>query len=175
MIVVYILIGIIVLFLLLGLVISKDLSVNKEIVINRPQPEVLNYIKSLKNQQNYSKWATMDPNIKNEYRGTDGAPGFVNAWEGNKKVGKGEQEIKSVTSNGINTELRFEKPFRSVAAAYMTTEAVGNNATKVNWGFTSKMNYPMNVMKLFMNMSEMVGKDFTYGLEKLKSVMEKTV
>jgi hypothetical protein len=173
MIIVYIIVGIIVLFLLAGLVISKDLAVTKEIVINRPKADVFNYIKQLKNQQNYSKWATLDPNMKNEFRGTDGAPGFVNAWEGNKKVGKGEQEILAVSDGRLETELRFEKPFRSIAKATMTTEAVGDNATKVSWGFTSKMNYPMNVMKAFMNMSEMVGKDFTIGLNNLKAVMEK--
>jgi Polyketide cyclase / dehydrase and lipid transport len=173
MIVVYIIVGIIVLFLLAGLVVSKDLSATKDIVINKPQADVFNYIKYLKNQQNYSKWATLDPNMKNEFRGTDGAPGFVNAWEGNKKVGKGEQEILAVSDGRLETELRFEKPFKSVAKATMTAEAAGSTATKVTWGFTSKMNYPMNVMKLFMNMSEMVGKDFTIGLNNLKTVMEK--
>ncbi len=173
MIVVYIIVGIIVLFLLAGLIVSKDLAATKEIVINKPKAEVFNYVKYLKNQQYYSKWATLDPNMKNEFRGTDGAPGFVNAWEGNKKVGKGEQEILSVSDGKWESELRFIKPFRSVAKATMTTEAVGDNATKVTWGFTSKMNYPMNVMKLFMNMNEMVGKDFTIGLNNLKAVMEK--
>lgn len=173
MIAVYIIGGIIVLFLLAGLIVSKDLAVTKEIVINKPKADVFNYIKYLKNQQNYSKWATLDPNMKSEFRGTDGAPGFVNAWEGNKKVGKGEQEILAVSDGKLETELRFEKPFKSVAKATMTTEAAGDNATKVSWGFSSKMNYPMNVMKLFMNMSEMVGKDFTIGLNNLKIVMEK--
>ena len=172
MIVVYIIVGIIVLFLLAGLVISKDMAVTKEIVINRPKADVFNYIKYLKNQQNYSKWASLDPDMKNEFRGTDGAPGFVNAWEGNKKVGKGEQEILAVSDGRLDTELRFEKPFRSIAKATMTTEAAGDNATKVAWGFKSKMNYPMNVMKLFMNMNEMIGKDFTIGLNNLKRVME---
>lgn len=169
----YIVGGIIVLFLLAGLIVSKDLTAKKEIVINKPKAEVFNYIKYLKNQQNYGKWATLDPNMKNEFRGTDGAPGFVNAWEGNKKVGKGEQEIKAVSDGRLDTELRFEKPFKSVAQVTMTAEATGDNATKVTWGFTSKMNYPMNVMKLFMNMNEMIGKDFSIGLTNLKTVLEK--
>lgn len=173
MIIVYIIVGIIALFLLAGLVISKDMAVTKEIVINKPKADVFNYIKYLKNQQHYSKWATLDPNMKNEFRGTDGAPGFVNSWEGNKKVGMGEQEILAVSDGRLETELRFEKPFRSVAKATMTTEAVGDNTTKVSWGFSSKMNYPMNVMKIFMNMNEMIGKDFSYGLNNLKTLMEK--
>lgn len=175
MIVVYILLGIIVLLLLAGLVISKDISATKEIVINKPKDEVFNYIKYLKNQQNYSKWATLDPNIKNEFRGTDGQPGFVNHWSGNKKVGEGEQEITGIDEGkALYTDLRFIKPFKSFAKATMTTEAIDSNSTKVTWGFESKMNYPMNVMKLFMNMSEMVGKDFSTGLSNLKKVMEKS-
>ena len=85
MIVVYIILGIIAALLLAGLIISKEIKATKEIVINKPKDEVFNYIKYLKNQQNYSKWATLDPNIKNEFRGTDGQPGFVNHWVGNKK------------------------------------------------------------------------------------------
>jgi Polyketide cyclase / dehydrase and lipid transport len=174
MIVLYIILGIIAALLLAGLVISKDIKATKEIVINKPVDEVFNYIKYLKNQQNYSKWATLDPNIKNEFRGTDGQPGFVNYWIGNKKVGEGEQEIISIEEGkSLTTDLRFIKPFRSFAKAVMTTNAIDANSTKVTWGFESKMNYPMNVMKLFMNMSEMIGKDFSIGLANLKNVVEK--
>jgi hypothetical protein len=174
MIVLYIILGLIVALLLAGLIISKDIKTTREIVINNPVNEVFNYIKYLKNQQNYSKWATLDPNIKNEFRGTDGAVGFVNSWEGNKKVGVGEQEITGITEGkSLSTELRFIKPFKSLAKAVMTTEAVDANSTKVSWGFESKMNYPMNVMKLFMNMEKAIGNDFSTGLANLKTVLEK--
>ena len=55
----------------------------------------------------------------------------------------------------------------------MTTEAVDAGSTRVTWGFESKMNYPMNIMKLFMNMKEMIGKDFLIGLANLKRILEK--
>ncbi|MGQ0738353.1 MAG: SRPBCC family protein [Bacteroidota bacterium] len=174
MIVLYIIIGIIAALLLAGLVISKDITATREIVINKPVGEVFNYIKYLKNQQHYSKWATMDPNMKNEFRGTDGTVGFVNSWEGNKKVGIGEQEITGITEGkSLTTDLRFIKPFKSFAKATMTTEAVGAGSTKISWGFESKMNYPMNIMKLFMNMEKAVGNDFSIGLNNLKALMEK--
>jgi len=174
MIVLYIILGLIAALLLAGLVISKDIKATRELVINKPVNEVFNYIKYLKNQQNYSKWATLDPTIKNEFRGTDGTVGFVNSWEGNKKVGVGEQEITGITEGkSLSTELRFIKPFKSVAKAVMTTEPAGGNATKVGWGFESKMNYPMNVMKLFMNMEKAIGNDFSTGLTNLKAVLEK--
>lgn len=174
MIVLYIILGLVGVVLLAGLVISKDIKATREIVVNKPVAEVFNYIKYLKNQQQYSKWATLDPNIKNEFRGTDGAIGFVNSWEGNKKVGVGEQEIIGIAEGkSLTTELRFIKPFKSVAKAVMTTEATGSNATKVSWGFESKMNYPVNVMKLFMNMEKAIGNDFSTGLTNLKALLEK--
>ena len=174
MIVLYIILGLIGALLVAGLFIPKGMKATRDIVINKPSAEVFNYIKYLKNQQNFSKWATMDPNIKNEFRGTDGTIGFVNSWEGNKKVGQGEQEITGIEEDKqLTTELRFIKPFKSVAKSTMNTVSVNENSTKVSWGFEGEMNYPMNVMKLFMNMEKAIGDDFGIGLANLKTVLEK--
>lgn len=174
LIILLVVVGIIVLLLIIALFTKKDYAVERSIEINRSVSTVYDYIKYLKNQDNYSKWATLDPNMKKEYTGTDATPGFVSAWEGNKKVGKGEQEIKSLTDNQrVDTELRFIKPFPAVSQAYMTTEPINNNETLVKWGFSSRMNYPMNIFLVFMNMDKMVGNDFAYGLGRLKEILEK--
>lgn len=174
MIVLYIILGIIAALLIARLFIPKGMKATREIVINKSNTEVFNYIKQLKNQDNYSKWGSMDPNMKKDYKGTDATVGFVSAWEGNKKVGVGEQEITGIEEGKkLSTELRFIKPFKSVAQSSMTTEAVDNNSTKVSWGFEGSMNYPMNVMKLFMNMEKSIGNDFSTGLQNLKTVLEK--
>ena len=174
MIILYIILGIIAALLIAGLHIPKGMKASREIVINKPNAEVFNYIKQLKNQDNYSKWGSMDPNMKKEYRGTDATVGFVSAWEGNKKVGTGEQEITGIEEGRkLSTELRFIKPFKSVAQSSMTTEALSDNSTKVSWGFEGQMNYPMNIMKLFMNMEKSIGNDFSTGLNNLKVLLEK--
>jgi uncharacterized protein YndB with AHSA1/START domain len=174
MIVLYIILGIIAALLIAGLVIPNGMKATREIVINKPAGEVFNYIKYLKNQDNFSKWATMDSNMTKSYRGTDASIGFVSAWEGNKKVGKGEQEIKAIEEGKkIEYEIRFEKPFKSVAKSVMAVEPAGNDSSKVIWGFEGCMNYPMNVMKLFMNMENTIGNDFATGLSNLKTVLEK--
>lgn len=174
MIILYIILGIIAALLIAGLFIPKGMKATREIIINKPNAEVFNYIKQLKNQDNYSKWGSMDPNMKKEYRGTDATVGFVSAWEGNKKVGAGEQEITGIEEGRkLSTELRFIKPFKSVARSAMTTEALSDNSTKVSWGFEGQMNYPMNIMKLFMNMEKSIGNDFSTGLSNLKSLLEK--
>ena len=128
-----------------ALFVKKTYSVEREIMISKPKQVVFDYLKFLKNQDKFSKWATMDPNMKKEYRGIDASVGFVSAWESqNKNVGKGEQEIRKITDGKrIDFELRFIKPFVGVANAYMTTDSMSRSETIVNWGFDSKMTYPM--------------------------------
>lgn len=172
-----ILVGIVIVIALLlvtALFVKKEFSAEKEVTINRPVAEVFDYISHLKNQDNFTVWAKMDPNMKKEYRGTDGTVGFVSAWEGNSDVGKGEQEIIGINEGKrVDFELRFLKPFESTSTAYMTTEATSPTQTKLKWGMNGKMIYPLNIMGLFMNMDEMIGKDFETGVNNLKVLMEK--
>ncbi|HLT86261.1 MAG TPA: SRPBCC family protein [Sphingobacterium sp.] len=160
--------------LIIALFVKKDYAVQREVTIDKPKQEVFDYIKYLKNQDNYSKWNKIDPEMKKSYKGTDGTVGFISRWESNKKeVGWGEQEIKKITEGErIDFELRFIKPFEATEPAYMTTEAVNENQTKVVWGFSGHMNYPMNLMLLFMDMEEMIGGDLETGLNDLKTILE---
>ncbi len=167
-----IIVALVVILLVAALFMSKDYTVEKSITINKPKTEVFNYIKSLKNQDNFSKWASMDPTMKKTFTGTDNTVGFISAWEGNSDVGKGEQEIKKITEGQrVDFELRFEKPMKDVAQAYMTTDSTGTNQTLVKWGINGHMSYPMNIMGLFMN--KMLGGDFEVGLANLKALQEK--
>jgi uncharacterized protein YndB with AHSA1/START domain len=167
--------SIIVLILVILLFTKKEYAVEREIVINKPNQEVFDYIKYLKNQDNFSVWAQKDPNMKKTYTGTDGTVGFISAWDSNvKDVGVGEQEIKKITEGErLDFELRFKKPFEATDNAFMTTEAMGENQTKVKWGFFGKMKYPMNGMLLMMDMDKMLGGQLQTGLDNLKNVLEK--
>jgi hypothetical protein len=69
--------------------------------------------------------------------------------------------------------IRFIKPFAGIANAYMTVEPMSKNETIVNWGFDSKMKYPMNLLLLFMKMDKMIGNDLATGLLNLKNILEK--
>ncbi len=166
--------AIIVVTLIAAAFLPKDYGIAESIVINKPRNEVFAYIQYLKNQDNYSKWALADPNMKKEYRGTDGQPGFVSAWESDAdSVGKGEQEILSIVPNDrVEYELRFIEPFESKEKAYMKTEDTPDGATKLTWGFDGHMNYPMNLMLAFMNIEEMISNDLRTGLQRLKPIVE---
>ncbi len=160
--------------LVVALFIKKEYAVERETVINKPKEVVFDYVKYLKNQENFSKWATMDAAMKKEFRGEDGTVGFVSAWDSQmKEVGKGEQEITKITDvERIDYELRYMKPFESTDYTYMVTESVNDNVTKVKWGFDGKMKYPMNRMLLFMDMEEILVGGLDQGLTNLKGVLE---
>jgi hypothetical protein len=160
--------------LITALFVSGDVSIKKEVVINKPKQQVFDYIKVLKNQNYYSVWSKMDPNIKQSYTGTDGTVGFVSAWEGNSKVGKGSQTITGITDGEkIETDLHFIKPWESHSKAFITTTAATDSTTKVSWGFDSKIPYPLNLMCLFTDMKKMLGEDYEKGLTSLKTILEK--
>jgi len=166
--------GIIAVLLIVAAVSPKAYSTQRNILIDKPAAQVFDYVKFLKNQDRFSKWATMDPNTLKTYTGVDGTPGFISAWDSKEKnVGKGEQEIIKVTDNTrIDFEIRFIKPFPGIAQSYMSTTAVTVSSTEVVWALASKMAYPMNIMLLFMNMDTMIGKDLEIGLANLKRKLE---
>lgn len=168
-------IGIVALLMIVALFTAKDYSAIREVTINKPKSEVFEYVKLLKNQDNYSVWANRDPEMKKDFRGTDGTVGFTSLWDSkNPDVGKGEQEIlKIIDEERIEYEIRFIEPFASTSLAYLAVEGISETQTKVKWGFTGKMKYPTNLFLLTMDMEGMIGKDFQDGLNKLKMVLEK--
>jgi hypothetical protein len=162
------------LVLVVALFIKKDFAAEKEVVINKPKQDVFNYIKLVKNQNEYGVWAKKDPNIKQEFSGIDGTEGFVSSWEGNGEVGKGSQTIKKIREGQrLDLDLHFIKPFDSHSPAWFVTEEVSPIQTKVKWGMSGKMVYPFNIMCLFINMDEMIGKDLQTGLDNMKGILEK--
>ena len=160
--------------LVVALFTPDSYDVEREVIINQPKSLVFNYVKFLKNQDEYSKWASMDPKMKKSFRGTDATIGFVSAWDSeNPDVGKGEQEIINIVDGQrIDYELRFLAPFEATSPAYMITETIAANQTKVKWGFSGKLDYPMNLMMLFMDFKQIIGDDLQTGLDKLKEIME---
>lgn len=160
--------------LLTALFVRKDYSAEGEIVIDRPLSEVFDYVKHLRNQDNFAVWGKSDSNLKMEYKGTDATEGFTQIWEStDKDVGSGEQEITGITpEHRIDYELRFKEPFESTQDSYIITERVSDGQTRVIWGFEGRLAYPMNLMFLFSNFEEMIRGDLQKGLDKLKSILE---
>jgi uncharacterized protein YndB with AHSA1/START domain len=168
-----VIVGIIVLLLLVALFTKKEFSLVKKVVINKPKQEVFNYLKMIRNQENYSVWVMKDPNIKIVYSGTDGTPGFISSWRSDdKNVGVGEQEIKKIKEGeSMEVEIRFKKPFEGTNWSRTELHSASNGQTSVTNEFYGKSKFPMNLMNLFMD--KMVGKDMQQNLDNMKCNIEK--
>ena len=115
--------SVIIVTLIAALFVKKDYSVMREININKPKQVVFNYLKLLRNQDNWSTWSKMEPTMKKTFTGVDGTVGFVSAWEG-KKMGVGQQKIIAIEEGKkIDYELKFIKPFESTSPTSMYTTA----------------------------------------------------
>lgn len=160
------------LVLVLYLLAPAGYNVSRTVEIRIAPGAAFEYLKFLKNQEEWSPWGKKDPDMKKGFRGTDGTVGATSTWEGNRQVGAGEQEItRVVPGSRIETQLRFLKPWKSASNAYLEVEPAPGGSL-VRWGFRGKSGFPMRLMMLFVSMDKMVGKDFEKGLSNLKARLE---
>ena len=97
--------SIIALLLIIALFTKKGYNIQCEIIINAPLQKVFDYVKQLKNWDNFNERATADPSRKEEFKGTDGTVGFIYAWSGNKKVGKATNQ--TLPTNPSRRKLNY--------------------------------------------------------------------
>lgn len=165
--------ALIVLFLVVALFVKKDYTIEREILIQKPPHEVFDYVRFLRNQDHFSKWVMLDPNMRKTFKGDDGMVGFIYAWDSdNKNAGKGEQEIKALKQDErVDVEIRFEKPFKAITRAPFIVEKSGSHATRLRWGMQGRYSYPMNFINLFID--KILGKDLETSMMTLKNILEK--
>ncbi len=171
--VIYILAGIVLVIIILGLMSPKNVTISRKISVDKNAEEVFEHLRSLKNQAQWSPWAERDINMHTEFKGIDGQIGSLHYWKGNKDVGEGEQEITALFPNHrIESELRFLKPWKATNTGFFEIKE-NHNKVEVVWGFSATYNFPMNAMMVFINMDKVIGKDFEKGLKKFKTIIEK--
>ncbi len=164
--------GIIAFLLIIALLMKKEHYVKREIIINAPSQKVFDYIKLLKNQDEFNTGAMEDPNRKREFIGTDGTVGYIYKWSGNKDAGEGEKEIKKIMEGkGVEMEIRFVKPMAATASIIMETESLSHTQTKVSWSNAGTLKYPLNLLIPMVQKS--VAKGMDISLLTLKNILEK--
>lgn len=164
---------IIIIVLILDTAAPKEKPITRSVIINKPSQQVYEFVKYLKNQEQYSKWVMTDPNQEIKQTGTDGTEGAIYAWDSkDNHVGEGEQQItKLVDGREVDCEIRFKRPMENTARTVMTTEATSPTQTKVSWTFYSTCAFPMRFMNLFVD--GLLGPDIQTSLYNLKAVLEK--
>ena len=170
----FILLAVVLVLVLLGFAGPKDYDVSRSKVIDAPIPVVFGYLKSLKKQNTWGPWSKQDPDMKVTYEGEDGTVGFSSAWESDI-VGKGRQEITSLTGNTVETKLTFYMPWGESSSTGYMHASDAEEGTEVTWGIRGENDFVGRIFGVFMNMDKSIGPMFETGLDSLKAMVERDV
>jgi uncharacterized protein YndB with AHSA1/START domain len=151
----------------------NTLRVQRAIDIKAPAEKIFPLISDFHQWRSWSPYETKDPAMKRTYSGTDSGKGAAYAWDGNKNVGSGRMEILETSApQKIVIKLDFFTPFEGHNTAEFTMLPQGNG-THVTWVMYGPANFMSRLIQVFMNLDNMIGKDFEAGLANLKNLTEK--
>ncbi len=169
--VLYVIVGLFLVYILLCLFGPASVKVERSIEINAPKELVLEKLADLKFfHDKWSPWTEKDTAAKNTYTGEMGQPGSTYAWESEKDdVGKGMMIYDRTINDSVQQTLRFDGMGDS--KVYYVVET-SNNLTKVTWGMTFDVGFFGRGFMLFMNFEKQMAPDYEKGLNSMKQVME---
>ena len=148
-------------------------SVQRATMVKAPPETIFPLINDFHLWGSWSPYERKDPAMKRIYSGAASGRGAVYAWDGNKNVGSGRMEILDAsTPSKIVIKLDFLTPFEGHNTAEFTMLPQGG-ATSLTWLMHGPAPFMSRLMQVFMNIDNMVGKDFEVGLANLKKLTEK--
>jgi hypothetical protein len=162
--------SIIALLLIAAAVLPKKLDLKSEITVAAPIQKVADYIKILKNQEQYSVWLTDEPQTKLSYEGIDGTVGAKQMFSGGSSTGT--MEITACTPDGLDVKLTMTEPFASIATTGYKYTAVDSMHTTISTWYKDESAWPMNLMSQTIGKS-MIEKNDLRILQNLKGILEK--
>jgi uncharacterized protein YndB with AHSA1/START domain len=141
--------------------------------IQAPPERVFALINDFTRWGAWSPWEKKDPAMKRTFGPATSGKGAVYAWEGSKDVGQGRMQIvESVPPSQVAIALDFVRPFEAHNIVEFTLEPKGD-ATNITWAMWGNTPYFGKILRVFINMDRMVGKDFEAGLASLKAAAER--
>jgi uncharacterized protein YndB with AHSA1/START domain len=146
--------------------------VQRTVLINAPPDKVFPLINDIKAWTVWSPYEKKDPAMKRAYGAVTAGKGATYAWEGDKNVGQGSMEIVESSPRKIVLKLDFLKPFEAHNIGEFVLEPKGDS-TSVTWAIYGPSPYMSKVVGTFMNIDDMIGRDFEKGLADLKAAAEK--
>jgi len=149
-----------------------DYRLTRSTTIAAPAAEIFPHVNDLRQWEDWSPWAKLDPNAKVTFEGPPAGPGAVFHWSGNDKVGAGTMTITASRPNErVATRTDFAKPFEGTSHSEFIFSQIGDQ-TNVIWTMTGTHNFIGKAMCLIYSMEQMVGPDFEKGLVQLKQMSE---
>jgi effector-binding domain-containing protein len=168
--IIYVLLGIVLLYLILAFIGPSKIDVTREISINRPASDIAPKMADLVFfNEKWNPWMDLDSSMKVSYKGEAGQVGHTNQWLGNKDVGEGIMEITAITPDSVTQKLTFGG--HDGGYAYIITVPTGDSTT-VRWQMKSDVAFFARPFMLFMGMEKAIGEMYDKGLPKLKKAIE---
>lgn len=166
--------GLVVLLLLLlgvGLVLPREISLERRVTIAAAPAEVFPHLNDLARFNRWSPWSQRDPDMTLRFEGPEAGVGQRMIWSSfNPQVGSGSQEIiESRPDALVRTLLDFGAQGQAFAEWRLEPVAGG---TELVWGFSTDLGFnPVGRYFGFM-VKDMVGADYEAGLSALKTLVE---
>jgi effector-binding domain-containing protein/carbon monoxide dehydrogenase subunit G len=167
----YVIIGLLVIYLVLCLAGPSVIKVQRSENINASADAIKSQLTDYNVFTSWSPWAEKDTAMKIIITGVAGNVGHKYAWEGNKEVGKGTMELTKISADTVAEKLDFNG--KGVSDVYFIFKPDGAT-TNVTWAMDMNIGFMGRGMMLFFKgkMDKMLGGDFEKGLTKLKQMME---
>lgn len=163
--------GIVILVSAIGFTMPSEISFSESINIQKPSEDIFPYLSDFEQFVIWSPWSEKDPNMKQTFEGEKMSFGHKYSWSGNSKVGKGSMEIQHIEVNQkVDILLNFGPRGNSDTGFVLSTE---NGSTKVEWIFKTNLGSNPAARLFGPLMRKFVQKDFSHGLQKLKTILEK--
>lgn len=146
-----------------------EYSVERSTTIDEPTEVVFEQVNDLRNWEDWSPWADIDPDYETTYSGADSGEGAIFEWSGNAEAGSGRMTIEeSRPGELVEIKLEFLEPFESTSTTSFTFDGDGEQ-TEVTWSMEGENDFMMKAFSLFADMDAMIGEDFEKGLDQLES------
>ncbi|MBI3789448.1 MAG: SRPBCC family protein [Gemmatimonadetes bacterium] len=165
-------VAVIAVILVLAMTKPSTFEVVRRATIKAPAEKLFPLVNDFHGWAAWSPWEELDPTMQRTFTGPASGLGAAYAWQGNKKVGSGRMEITGETRpTNVTIKLDFITPWEGHNVTVFSFTPVADG-TEVTWTMTGPTNFMWKVMSVFMNMGDMIGKDFDKGLAKMKRVGE---
>ena len=149
-----------------------NFTVRREIAVAAPPEAIFPFVTDFRQWALWSPYEKLDPAMQRTFGGAPSGKGAIYGWSGTGKAGAGRMEITDAPpSSRVTIKLDFIKPFEGHNIATISFEPAGG-ATRIVWAMEGPSPFMMKLMGIFLNLDQMIGRDFETGLANLKAVAE---
>lgn len=149
-----------------------EFKIERTASIKAPAWLVFGLVNDFRQWHSWSPWEKLDPAMKKTFGEKAAGEGATYGWVGNDQVGEGRMTItEAKASQYVKLKLEFLKPWTATNQATFTFTSQGGS-TSVSWSMQGENDFMGKAFALFVDMDQMVGKDFERGLATMGTVAE---